>query len=158
MGGKTTNGVSVKARLMIQKINQVGFRRVLLACAGRPRMDIERDAALLRSVAKHGYAGAAKLHGVSRQRAEQVTKEFYRCALLVEKGVSPTALGGICLDIKKVSVMVAERQMSWGDLAKNSGLAAASLSRIKKCGRCRTATIGKIANALGVAVEDLIIK
>jgi DNA-binding Xre family transcriptional regulator len=121
-------------------------------------MDIESDAALLRSVAKHGYTGAAKLHGVSRQRAEQVTKEFYRCALLVEKGVSLTTLDEIRMDIKKVSVMVAERQMSWGDLAKNSGLARASLSQIKKRGSCRSTTIGKIANALGVAVEDLIIK
>lgn len=158
MGGKIINGVSVQARLMAQKINEVGLRRILLACAGRTRMDLEKDVALLRSVAKLGYAGAGKQHGVSRQRAEQVTKEFYRCALLVEKGISPAKCGEIVLDSRKLSAILTEHQMNWGDLVKDSGLVASTLSRIKKSGRCRTSTIGKIAWALGVPIESILIK
>ncbi|NBJ16644.1 MAG: helix-turn-helix transcriptional regulator [Dehalobacter sp. 4CP] len=61
------------------------------------------------------------------------------------------------LSIPKMQLAMANSCMSMGELAVKSGVTETSIRRIKNCQmQPRPKTIGKIAKALNIKVEDLI--
>lgn len=61
------------------------------------------------------------------------------------------------LDREKILVLMAERKMNKGQLVKASNLSYKTLHRILELdGSCSTVTVGKLAEALGVRVEDIL--
>lgn len=60
------------------------------------------------------------------------------------------------LSKKKVFLLMAEREMSYTDLAREAGLSRQNLHCILGRGTSRAKSIGKIANALGVKPEEVL--
>lgn len=62
------------------------------------------------------------------------------------------------LNVFTIKLMMAEREMSSGDLASKMGSDNNNLYRVLKRGSCNPKTAGKIAHALGVHVEDIVVQ
>ena len=60
------------------------------------------------------------------------------------------------LDIKKILVCMARNQMNDSDLLKAAGIQSGTWYQIKRKGKARTSTIGKIAKGLNVDVTEII--
>lgn len=56
----------------------------------------------------------------------------------------------------KVQIIMAKKCMNPYDLCSKAGICYASYRRIMKNGCCKIATLGRIANALGVDVTEII--
>ena len=56
----------------------------------------------------------------------------------------------------RIITHLAKQGMTQGELAKQAGTTRQALSTLIQRGTCEPRTIGKIANALGVDVEELI--
>ena len=56
----------------------------------------------------------------------------------------------------KVQLAMARNAMNPYDICSAAGISYASYRRIMKEGGCKIATLGKIANALGVDVTDIL--
>lgn len=57
---------------------------------------------------------------------------------------------------KKFEIIMANACMTFSDLSKKSGISQFTIARIKSGTNANPATIGKIAKALNVSVEELI--
>ena len=57
---------------------------------------------------------------------------------------------------KELQLSLAERCMNPYDLCKAAGIQYQTYRRIMNTGKCKTATIGKIAKALDMSVKDLV--
>lgn len=63
----------------------------------------------------------------------------------------------IKLNEDMLTIAMAARQLTLEGLADMSGVSLATLYRLKAgTGQAQAATLGKIANALGVCVEDIV--
>ena len=62
------------------------------------------------------------------------------------------------LNVFTIKLIMAEREMSNKDLASKMGSDNNTLYMVLKNGRCNTKTAGKIAHALGVHVEDIVVQ
>lgn len=60
------------------------------------------------------------------------------------------------VDSEKVRLMMARKTMNPYDLCSGAQISYASYRRIMKEGNCKIATLGKIANALGVDVTEIL--
>ncbi len=61
------------------------------------------------------------------------------------------------IDSKKLELAMANSCLSSEELAENTGIAQATIARIKRGSQePRPVTVGRIAKALGVKVEDLV--
>lgn len=60
------------------------------------------------------------------------------------------------IKIKELQFTLAERCMNPCDLCKAAGIQYQTYRRIVNTGKCKAATIGKIAKALGVSARDLV--
>lgn len=60
------------------------------------------------------------------------------------------------LDKNKFKTALLQKEMTVNNLAKASGVSAGSIHRIRHTLEARPDTVGKLANALGVGMEDLI--
>lgn len=60
------------------------------------------------------------------------------------------------LDIRKVLICMARNQMDDADAIKATGIPSGTWHQIKKKGKARTSTIGKIAKGLNVDVTEII--
>lgn len=60
------------------------------------------------------------------------------------------------LDARKIRVILAQKEMNQSNLAKKCGMRPQALSEILSRGTCTLKTIGKIANALGVDVTEIL--
>lgn len=60
------------------------------------------------------------------------------------------------LSKRKIYLLLAEKEMSWDELAARAETTRQNLSRIFNNGNTRPKTIGKVAHALGVKVEDIL--
>lgn len=61
-------------------------------------------------------------------------------------------------DIKMVELMLAKKLMSKADLSRKCGIMPQNIVAVLKRGTCEPKTLGKIAAALEVDVEQLIAK
>ena len=83
--GMYKDGISPKIRTAVEKINEVGLKRIVKYCdEHKPRMNIRRQIAIVRAVAQKGYTYAGIEYGISKQAAEQAMKRLYGIALDVE--------------------------------------------------------------------------
>lgn len=62
------------------------------------------------------------------------------------------------INAHSVRIMLARREMTSAELASKAGLCKQAISTIMTRGTCEPKTLGKIARALEVDVEDLIAK
>lgn len=60
------------------------------------------------------------------------------------------------INSKKVEMMLADRCMLYSDLAKKSNLSSFTITRMRTGAEVNPSTVGKIAKALGVTVQELI--
>ena len=60
------------------------------------------------------------------------------------------------VDKRKLDIAMARAQLNRGDLAKKAGVPIPTLCNVMQRKNCRPATIGKIADALGVDVTEII--
>lgn len=60
------------------------------------------------------------------------------------------------LNITKLLILLAEKEMSLQELSEKSGVSRNTVSVIKAGKTCRPDTIGKLARSLEVSVEELI--
>lgn len=60
------------------------------------------------------------------------------------------------LDANKFMMILAEKQITLKDLCEESGIGVSTLQKVRKGNTPRPATIGRIAKALGVDVQDII--
>lgn len=80
------NGPTDNVRTMVNEINKVGLRCIKEHFDKHyPTFNFRRNLAIVRSVAKIGYAEKGGKFSISRQRAWQILKRFYACALECEK-------------------------------------------------------------------------
>lgn len=61
------------------------------------------------------------------------------------------------LDQKKILCILAERRMTQTELATKAQLSRQSVSTILRRGTCNTPSAGKLAEGLGVSVEEIIL-
>lgn len=79
------NGVSGKARMMVDRINNVGVAKLGVYYAQHyPKRNFRKSLQLIRSAALYGYTDTGRKFSVSRQYVEQTLKEFYCVALMIE--------------------------------------------------------------------------
>ena len=62
----------------------------------------------------------------------------------------------ICANV--VEIHQAKQRLNDSQLAMKADISRQTLCIVKKCGRCKPATAGKIADALGVPVESILKK
>lgn len=62
------------------------------------------------------------------------------------------------LDVLKIKLIIARKELNQTDLAKKCGMRRQALNEIFNRGTCTLKTIGKIANALDVDVTEIIKK
>lgn len=62
------------------------------------------------------------------------------------------------IDIDKLFLILAQKEMSVGVFCEQAGITSNGLSKIRKGAKSRTETIGRIARILGIPVEELIKK
>lgn len=60
------------------------------------------------------------------------------------------------LDTRKIKIILAQKEMNQSNLAKKCGMRPQALSEILSRGTCTLKTIGKIANAMGVSVTEIV--
>ena len=60
------------------------------------------------------------------------------------------------VDKRKLDIAMARAQLNRGDLAKKAGMSVQALCNVMQRKNCRPGTIGKIADALGVDVTEII--
>lgn len=60
------------------------------------------------------------------------------------------------IDRQKFEMALANSCMTLGDLSKRSGISTFTITRLRSCVETKPVTVGKIAKALGVSVEELI--
>ena len=62
------------------------------------------------------------------------------------------------ISAQKLELLLAQKQMTTGELAKRSGLCRHNISTIRRRGTCMPVTLAKLAKGLGVNPVDLIDK
>lgn len=60
------------------------------------------------------------------------------------------------LDVPKIKLILAEREMNQSDLAKKCGVNRQQINNILSRESCTLKTMGKIAKALGVPVQEIV--
>ena len=60
------------------------------------------------------------------------------------------------LDVPKIKLILAEQEMNQSDLAKKCGVNRQQINNILSRGSCTLKTMGKIAKALGVPVQEIV--
>ena len=60
------------------------------------------------------------------------------------------------LDVPKIKLILAEREMNQSDLAKKCGVNRQQINNILSRGSCTLKTMGKIAKALVVPVQEIV--
>lgn len=60
------------------------------------------------------------------------------------------------IDKGKIQLCMARKEMDRRELSECSGLAVPTIGTIMRRGRCSTKTVGKLARALGVDVEEIV--
>ena len=60
------------------------------------------------------------------------------------------------LDAHKIKLILAEQEMNQSDLAKKCGVNRQQINNILSRGSCTLKTMGKIAKALGVPVQEIV--
>lgn len=60
------------------------------------------------------------------------------------------------LNTRKIKIILAQKEMNQSNLAKKCGMRPQALSEILSRGTCTLKTIGKIANAMGVSVTEIV--
>lgn len=60
------------------------------------------------------------------------------------------------IDKMKMNILMAKQGLNFTELAKVSGVSRATLSYINNGKNCRIDVVSKIADALGVTIEELI--
>ena len=72
------------------------------------------------------------------------------------KGGEIATMQNLKVDGEKVHLIMARNTMNPYDLCSRAQISYASYRRIMKEGNCKIATLGKIANALGVDVTEIL--
>ena len=67
-----------------------------------------------------------------------------------------TVMTNLRISQDKVQLKMAERCMNPYDLCSKAGIGYASYRRIMKTGCCKLSTLGKLAQALGTGVTEII--
>lgn len=62
------------------------------------------------------------------------------------------------LDVFAIKLIIAERELKLFELAEKMGCSRDCLHRILRRGSCTPKTAGRLAHALGVSVEAIVIK
>ena len=62
------------------------------------------------------------------------------------------------ISAQKLELLLAQKQMTTGELAKRSGLCRQNISTIRRRGTCMPVTLAKLAKGLGVNPDDVIDK
>lgn len=60
------------------------------------------------------------------------------------------------LDVPKIKLILAEREMNQSDLAKKCGVNRQQINNILSRGSCTLKTMGKISKALGMPVQEIV--
>lgn len=60
------------------------------------------------------------------------------------------------IDAQKIEIILAEKRMTRTVLAEHCGLARQSISTILHRGTCSAVSVGKLALALGITVEEIV--
>ena len=60
------------------------------------------------------------------------------------------------LDVLKIKLILARKELNQADLAKSCGMRRQALTEIFDRGACTLKTLGRIANALGVDVTEIV--
>ena len=60
------------------------------------------------------------------------------------------------LDSHRIEILMAERKLTKRAFSEVCGISAQNISRIIRCGTCTPITAGKLAEGLGVPVEDVL--
>lgn len=60
------------------------------------------------------------------------------------------------LDVQKIKLILAEREMNQSDLAKKCGVNRQQINDILSRGSCTLKTLGRIAKALHVPVSEIV--
>lgn len=60
------------------------------------------------------------------------------------------------LDVPKIKLILAEREMNQSDLAKKCGVNRQQINNILSRRSCTLKTVGKIAKAIGVPVQEIV--
>lgn len=59
------------------------------------------------------------------------------------------------INVHKIKLILAEREMTQTDLAERCGISKQFLSTILTRGTCEPKTVGKLANGLGIPPEEI---
>lgn len=60
------------------------------------------------------------------------------------------------LDVKKIEILLAEKELTKAKFAEQCGVARQNISSVLQRGSCEPITAGKLARSLGVSVSDII--
>lgn len=60
------------------------------------------------------------------------------------------------IEKSKLEILMARNELRSGDLIKSAGISMDTLNRARKSQHLQPFTVGKIANALKVSIEDLV--
>lgn len=61
------------------------------------------------------------------------------------------------LNRKKIFIFMAEQELTQVELSRKADITSSVISKILACGRCHLKTAGKIAKALDIPVEEIVI-
>ena len=67
-----------------------------------------------------------------------------------------TAKNILSVDAKKIQILMANKCMDPYGLCKKAGISYSSYQRIMRGGGCKLSTLGKLSDALGVEVTDIL--
>lgn len=60
------------------------------------------------------------------------------------------------LNVQKIKLILAEQELNQSDLAKKCGIKKQQINNVLLRGSCTLKTMGKIAKALGVPVQEIV--
>lgn len=67
-----------------------------------------------------------------------------------------TAKSILSVDAKKIQILMADKCMDPYDLCEKAGISYSSYQRIMRGGGCKLSTLGKLSDAIGVSVANII--
>jgi DNA-binding Xre family transcriptional regulator len=62
------------------------------------------------------------------------------------------------IEKSKLEILMAKNELKSSDLIKSAGISMDTLNRARKNQHLQPFTVGKIANALAVSIEDLVVE
>lgn len=60
------------------------------------------------------------------------------------------------INVHKIKLLLAEKEMTRGELAAKSGISRQNISTILTRGTCELKTVGKLAKGLNIPIDELV--